>query len=276
MALSLGVVATLLGACAVGDRPPSAVRGAFDLDDRDRDRDRERRPGPSIGEIEAAIDRLFYRREAFDPSLCQSEVEGAFVAMLGGRIYNVPLDAFLVGRSTARARSAERSARAGCPEAPFAASALTFAADGVPRLAGAGAYEAATLQVTVVTNQRQRTLERRAARVLALTLSDACDAASGEPGFLRCETEEPIAASLERMTYFVAATADAPSIGRAPFAVRCLDRRVARRCSIVDRLDEDALIAIDFDPDAAELADSVELHRRVLEWTRSLRRGLPT
>lgn len=258
----VGVVAALsLSACAAVDSGTNAAGAqAFEAADPAIEAD--------AAEIERVLEALYLSRDEFDLAGCATQDEAAFFATLAGELYSVPMADFLVGRP---ARGGDADASAGCRETPLRAGALTFSlgADGAETTA-------AELQVTLVTNARQRTLSRRTARILALVETGACDAVDAAPNFLRCDTEEPVFSSIESTTYFVSASAETPSVAGAPFAVRCVERDIARPCSIIDRLDAKTLIAIDYDPSATDLTELVSLHALARDYALSLQRGTPT
>lgn len=258
---ALGLASLLIAGCAAGasgGRDVVAGLGTLSAEEFDAG-------DADVAEVERALDVLFYHRDEFEPRLCQSAHDGSFAALIGGELYSVPIDVFVVGRPE---RGRAGAASAGCPESPFHAAALTLAPNGA-------SGETDALHVTVVGDDRRFSLYRRSATVLALAGSEFCRPADDAPGFYQCDIEERIFAIAEPITYFFAATADAPVIAGAPFSIRCVSRRVARPCSIVDRLDDNALIGIDYDPAQTSLSEVFDIHKRARELARSLQRGLP-
>lgn len=227
---------------------------------------------PSQEQIDAALRAQLFEREDFDPSVCSRAEEGAFVATLQRQRFHIPLELFLAARPDARF---EAGARSGCPEAPYRARAVSMSGGALVSPSTGLAPSSDALRVTLIGPERAQAMMRRSDRVWSLLQDDLC-APSADPAFFACETTERVFSEVRAAIYFIAVTAEAPALDRAPFAIRCLDVPAARRCSVVDALAGGALVAIDFDPDVTPITDIIEIHRQAMAFVASLERGFST
>ncbi|MEO1291206.1 MAG: hypothetical protein AAFV62_00020 [Pseudomonadota bacterium] len=216
------------------------------------------------------LDAITYERAEFSPEVCRREADGHILVDLEGELYRVPVQTFLFASAALRPSGSvppETRPSAGCPENPYLARSLFVSAD------PAGAT--ATVRLGILADRTGRLAEARRER--ALTLIEDAGCSTGEAsGYLRCTTTEMVGRQEVDVAYFFAASADAPVVNGAPFAVRCVDRAVSKPCSILDPLAGDATLDISFDPNTVDWADLFALHRKSRETVVALRHGVAT
>ncbi|MCI4660658.1 MAG: hypothetical protein MRY63_02390 [Neomegalonema sp.] len=230
------------------------------------------KPSAEMQQVKRMLDAITYEREEFSPAACLRDADGHILVQIEQILYRIPVKEFMFGAarpSSGRRIGLDLSGTQGCPENPFNARAVYLEARHV------GPQTGSALSVGLIADPEGLVADRRAQSVLALAQDADCEM-SDLPGFVECRSRERIGPELDDARYYIAVTADAPALNRAPFAIRCSGRDLARPCTVLDRYGEDAALEIALDPELVPLERIFALVRRVHAQLSTIRKGMGT